>query len=439
MSIQSEIERVRGNIASAYAAVTELGGEVPSAEAQNSGNLAQAVQSIPLGSQLVSLEVDHPPEKVDYFSGEIFDPAGLILEARFSIGALLHLIQPFPEQLTFYPAGPLELGLEHITAKLTWDDVERTCLLPVTVKKKYEAGVDWYKTEMPSSQPWASVTYGNGKFVAVAGYITVPTNKAAYSTDGVTWVETELPTSANWRTVTYGNGEFVAVAYNGTAAYSTDGVTWIKTAMPSGGGRKWSSVTFGNGKFVAAAGGNNTSTIVAAYSTDGVTWVETAMPSAAYWYSVTYGDGKFVMVAGGSAAPSDDAAYSTDGITWVGTKMPKRSDWIDVTYGDGKFVAPIYRSKYAAYSTDGITWIETATPESVYWEMITYGNGKFVTVAYSGTAAYSTDGVTWIKTAMPSGKGWTDVTYGDGKFVAISGGSNGSVMAACSSADGPPA
>ena len=400
MSIQSEIERVRGNIASAYAAVTELGGEVPSAEAQNSGNLAQAVQSIPLGSQLVSLEVDHPPEKVDYFSGEIFDPAGLILEARFSNGALLHLIQPFPEQLTFYPAGPLELGLEHITAKLTWDDVERTCLLPVTVKKKYEAGVDWYKTEMPSSQPWASVTYGNGKFVAVAGYITVPTNKAAYSTDGV---------------------------------------TWIKTAMPSGGGRKWSSVTFGNGKFVAAAGGNNTSTIVAAYSTDGVTWVETAMPSAAYWYSVTYGDGKFVMVAGGSAAPSDDAAYSTDGITWVGTKMPKRSDWIDVTYGDGKFVAPIYRSKYAAYSTDGITWIETATPESVYWEMITYGNGKFVTVAYSGTAAYSTDGVTWIKTAMPSGKGWTDVTYGDGKFVAISGGSNGSVMAACSSADGPPA
>ena len=106
MSIQSEIERVRGNIASAYAAVTELGGEVPSAEAQNSGNLAQAVQSIPLGSQLVSLEVDHPPEKVDYFSGEIFDPAGLILEARFSNGALLHLIQPFPEQLTFYPAGP---------------------------------------------------------------------------------------------------------------------------------------------------------------------------------------------------------------------------------------------------------------------------------------------------------------------------------------------
>ena len=126
MSIQSEIERVRGNIASAYTAVTELGGEVPSAEAQNSGNLAQAVQSIPLGSQLVSLEVDQPPEKVDYFKGETFNPVGLILRAQFSNGAALHLVQPFSEQMAFNPDGPLELGLEYITARLTWEGVENS-------------------------------------------------------------------------------------------------------------------------------------------------------------------------------------------------------------------------------------------------------------------------------------------------------------------------
>lgn len=135
MSIQSEIERVRGNIASAYAAVTELGGEVPSAEAQNSGNLAQAVQSIPLGSQLVSLEVDHPPEKVDYFSGETFDPAGLALRAQFSNGALLHLIQPFPVQISFDPAGPLKVGVGQVTVKLVWDDEEKNCQVPVNVER----------------------------------------------------------------------------------------------------------------------------------------------------------------------------------------------------------------------------------------------------------------------------------------------------------------
>ena len=249
MSIQSEIERVRGNIASAYTAVTELGGEVPSAEAQNSGNLAQAVQSIPLGSQLVSLEVDHPPEKVDYFSGEIFDPAGLILEARFSNGALLHLIQPFPEQLTFYPAGPLELGLEHITAKLTWDDVERTCLLPVTAKKKYEAGVDWWEMSMPSSASWQSVTYGAGKFVAVAS----AGDKAAYSTDGINWTATTLPFATDWLSVTYGDGRFVAMPERmSKTIYSTDGINWTEIPLPNVSSRY--CVTYADGKFVAVGG-----------------------------------------------------------------------------------------------------------------------------------------------------------------------------------------
>ena len=45
MSIQSELERLRQNIAAAYAAVAEKGGTLPGA--QNSGNLAAAIRSIP--------------------------------------------------------------------------------------------------------------------------------------------------------------------------------------------------------------------------------------------------------------------------------------------------------------------------------------------------------------------------------------------------------
>ena len=112
---------------------------------------------------------------------------------------------------------------------------------------------------MPSSY-WQSVTYGNGKFVAVVSN----SNTAAYSTDGITWTETTMPSSANWYSVTYGDGKFVAVASNSsTAAYSTDGITWTETTMPSSA--NWYSVTYGDGKFVAVA--NNSST--AAYKIDG--------------------------------------------------------------------------------------------------------------------------------------------------------------------------
>lgn len=61
MSVQSEITRITGNIASAYTAVSGKGGTLPSA--QNSANLPAAIESIP--GQLVfssfdgSVETEH--------------------------------------------------------------------------------------------------------------------------------------------------------------------------------------------------------------------------------------------------------------------------------------------------------------------------------------------------------------------------------------------
>ena len=76
---------------------------------------------------------------------------------------------------------------------------------------------------LPTSVLWSSVTYGDGKFVAVA----YDSNIAAYSTDGITWTQATLPTTAFWASVTYGDGKFVAVAdENDIAAYSTDGINW---------------------------------------------------------------------------------------------------------------------------------------------------------------------------------------------------------------------
>ena len=265
---------------------------------------------------------------------------------------------------------------------------------------------------MPTKAMWSSVTYGDGKFVAVTSGSTA----AAYSTDGISWTDTTLPSKNGWISVTYGDGKFVAVAYDSTAAaYSTDGINWTDTTLPSKNG--WISVTYGDGKFVAVPDWSTN----AAYSTDGINWTETILPSENSWMSVTYGDGKFVAVA----YETNTAAYSTDGINWTETILPSENRWAYVTYGDGKFVAVGYNFTVAAYSTDGINWTETTLPSRLEWNSVTYGDGKFVAVACrSSVAAYSTDGINWTETTLPIILAWNSVTYGDGKFVAVAGGSS---------------
>jgi hypothetical protein len=123
----------------------------------------------------------------------------------------------------------------------------------------------WTAATLPNAD-WASVVYGNGKFVAVAkGSATT-----AYSTDGVTWTTGNSGVSSGAFKVIYGNGKFVAVNQqtSNNLFYSTDGITWTAGSINSGSSA-WTSVIFANGKFVAigvAASAN------AAYSTYGVTW-----------------------------------------------------------------------------------------------------------------------------------------------------------------------
>ena len=115
-----------------------------------------------------------------------------------------------------------------------------------------------------------------------------------YSDDGINWVGVSATEKNSWNSVTYGNGKFVAVASTGTnrVMWSPDGITWTAAAAPLD--NPYTSVTFGEGRFVAVANGGTMSVM---YSTDAINW--TAVDSAENngWYSITYGDGKFVAVA----------------------------------------------------------------------------------------------------------------------------------------------
>jgi hypothetical protein len=281
-------------------------------------------------------------------------------------------------------------------------------------KTAYSTNIkNWTASTMPSADSWSSVTYGNGKFVAV----TYNNDKAAYSTNGINWTASTMPSVDNWSSITYGNGKFVVVAKGGTnAAYSIDGINWTASILPNrtdySSYSYWSSVTYGNGKFVAVADGSDT----AAYSTDGINWTASTMNSSHSWSSVTYGNGKFVAFEkfGGRVA------YSTNGINWTGAAVQSLTgsdyvtDFTTGTYGDGKFIVAAAngnRSK-AFYSTNAIDWTITDIPANVLWSSVIYGSGNFIVFGSDGNFAYSTDIITWSREWLPSVNNWTRITYG---------------------------
>jgi hypothetical protein len=112
-------------------------------------------------------------------------------------------------------------------------------------------GLSWISKVIPTlaQGTYTSVAYGAGYFVAISNG-----TATAYSLNGNTWtVGGALPTSANWNSVTFGNGRFVAVAGTGTlTAYSIDfGVTWTAFGAGLPSVQNWKSITYGQGTFMA--------------------------------------------------------------------------------------------------------------------------------------------------------------------------------------------
>ena len=265
------------------------------------------------------------------------------------------------------------------------------------------------------SSTWISVTYGGGKFVAVANGGN--SNRVMHSDDGINWSATSI-NSSSWMSVTYGGDKFVSVGTN-SIMYSTDGVFWSNAAAVSG---NWYSVTYGNGKFVAVSEYSSSAGQQVMYSSNGISWTTVNGIPTNQWCSVTYGNGKFVAV---SNTASNRVMYSTDATNW--TAVPSADDnqrWWSITYADGKFVSVERDSNgKAMYSTDGINWTLASVPASS-WRSITYGDGKFVAVSGSGSSndvMYSTDGINWTSTGQAQSQGWQSVTYGGDKFVAVTG------------------
>jgi len=233
-------------------------------------------------------------------------------------------------------------------------------------------GQNWDSVTGAESDAWSSITFGNGRFVAVAPS---GTNRIMYSDDTETWTPVLVTEQANLFSVTYGGGKYVAVSGDGSGRliFSTNGESWSSATTLVPGVRQ--SVTYGNGLFVAVS---NAGTNRVMYSADGINWEVAMAPEANPWYSVTYGNGQFVAVA---VTGTNRIMYSDDGKNWTAGASVVLRQWQSVAYGNGRFIAVNSEiTNKVIYSIDGINWVETSTPESSALNSIVFGNSRFIAV-----------------------------------------------------------
>ena len=184
-------------------------------------------------------------------------------------------------------------------------------------------GKHWSIATMPTTQRWASVVYGDGKFVAVPAYVYGAGGQyGAYSLDGVNWTSMTMPVVGDYKGLVYGNGKFVAgistTTTPNTIVYSLNGSTWSTATYSGVDDLCILNIAYGNGKFVASCKDTNNMTVLSyMYSSDGITWSEGSLPeftgsqSALYNIpGVAFGGGLFLYFI------SNYYTQSSDGITW---------------------------------------------------------------------------------------------------------------------------
>jgi hypothetical protein len=285
-------------------------------------------------------------------------------------------------------------------------------------------------TGYPADQQWEAVTYGAGKFVAVAS--SGSGNRVMTSTNGNYWTSRTSASDSNWQGITYADNQFVAVGSNAVMT-SPDGITWTSRTAPNG---EWQAITNCGGLYVATAtwGSNYIMS-----SPDGVDWT-VRTPSTAWSHDAVACSAevpRFVSVSMFGRGWS-----SANGTTGWSTQNPGAIvDIRTVAFGNGRFSWLEYSTnsgnRYGAYSTNGVNWTNTASAPANQWKYITYGGNKFIAVAEGGVnsrSAYSTDGANWTLGSGVPNNSWQGVAYGAGKYVAVANsGTNNRVM---TSADG---
>ena len=194
MSVQSQIERISAAVADSYTAAADIGATIP--QTQTVDNLPETIRSIPTGGiKLQSIAVTTPPAKTSYFSGERFDPSGMVVTATYSNGAKLAATGYAIE-----PSGPLSDGMTSVTIRYTEGGRSVTTTQAITIRTLSSISV----TTAPTK---TSYKYGE-KFSSAGMVITAKySDNATRVVSGWTYSPTGALGLANTTiTITYAEG-----------------------------------------------------------------------------------------------------------------------------------------------------------------------------------------------------------------------------------------
>lgn len=148
-----------------------------------------------------------------------------------------------------------------------------------------------------------SITYGNGKLVAVGsgGGLYV-------SSDGYEWKSISGMGTYNFKKVIYDNGMFLVIGYGGVMLYSYNGENWGMTTTDTNGLNSKSNIEdikYVKDRFIAVGDGDISGIASLYYSTTGLVW-EAVEPQPVFsdtgnirtgLTGLAYGDGKLVVIS----------------------------------------------------------------------------------------------------------------------------------------------
>ena len=273
----------------------------------------------------------------------------------------------------------------------------------LTIAAYSENGAAWSQITLPISAS-EGIAYGDGKFFVVPNN----SNYGAYSTDGINWTQMSMPTSQSWRYVTYGNGKFVAVAQSANGAYwkaaaqvtysisdtSITANTSVKMYLTDEGGVKAQSKAVGSIQVIRD------------------TVPTTAIP---YEYEVeqTSAEGLFEVInAYVPDVPTKTSQLTNDSGFITAADIPSAGEWVDVTGETATLTqAGTYQVLFGSSNSvqSIIYWDGTNGADGIYSTMPSVTSGRpFINCRYphitaAGVLSINYDTITeengtWTKT-----------------------------------------
>lgn len=264
-------------------------------------------------------------------------------------------------------------------------------------------GLNW-RHKGPRNNTLYDVVYADGRFVTVGSGGTV-----ALSSNAVDWSYLDLDFTNHLRSVTYGNGRYVAVRYfnPGPSLVSTNGTDWIAGTISDT--NLLLAVRYCAGQFIAV-GANGTILT----SSDGLGWAHQTSPATNVLWGVAYGNGTVVMTG------FEGVFTSLDGTNWI--KQNQGSQLGAVDFLDNMFLV---HSGPLLASNDGTNWISRPSTLAYFYYGLGFGNGTFVTRGGYGPTLVSTNGLDWVTNTVNLINQSTTygIAFANGCFVSVGSGS----------------